>query len=349
VSGVRFRGRARGRWAALVLACVASVAHAAKTDIVYMRNGDHLTCEIKNLERGQLRLSTDDMGTINVQWGHVARVISSARYIVELQDGSRLQGSLADTSSEGKLLLRGESSERLLDIQDVVWIDPLKLDAERIKRWDGSVSVGFDAAKADSQNTLTMSFDARQRAEKHQINVNGSLYSNHRSDASDSVRINGGAVYRGLLKNRWFWAGIGTAERNDELGIDLRTLVGAGYGRFIVQTGRTLWSVTGGIAGTNEQRAGSQGAANNAEAFVGTDYEYFTYDTPKTKLTVSFAAYPSLTEGGRIRSDLNFAWNRELVKDFFVGLSFYYSYDSVPPDVGAKDDYGVVTSLGYSF
>jgi hypothetical protein len=156
-------------------------------------------------------------------------------------------------------------------------------------------------------------------------------------------------VYRGLLKNRWFWAGIGTAERNDELGIDLRTLVGAGYGRFIVQTGRVLWSVTGGIAGTNEQRAGSQGAANNAEAFVGTDYEYFTYDTPKTKLTVSFAAYPSLTEGGRIRSDLNFAWNRELVKDFFVGLSFYYSYDSVPPDVGAKDDYGVVTSLGYSF
>jgi hypothetical protein len=38
------------------------------------------------------------------------------------------------------------------------------------------------------------------------------------------------------------------------------------------------------------------------------------------------------------------------VSDFYLDLSFYQSYDSDPPDVAAeKTDYGVITSLGYSF
>ena len=41
---------------------------------------------------------------------------------------------------------------------------------------------------------------------------------------------------------------------------------------------------------------------------------------------------------------------REIVTDFYLDLSFYQSYDSDPPDAAAeKTDYGVITSLGYSF
>ena len=35
-----------------------------KTDIVYLRNGDRVTCEIKRLERGRLEVSTNGMGTV---------------------------------------------------------------------------------------------------------------------------------------------------------------------------------------------------------------------------------------------------------------------------------------------
>ena len=40
------------------LACSFPVL-ADKTDVVHLRNGDRVTCEIKKMERGQLKVSTD--------------------------------------------------------------------------------------------------------------------------------------------------------------------------------------------------------------------------------------------------------------------------------------------------
>jgi len=328
-------------------------ALAEKTDVIYLENGDRVTCEIKNLERGRLKVSTDSMSTVYIEWKDIVRVTSKELYIVEMQDGTRLEGRLGEPEAEHTLLVHSGESDtgesRLIDMSTVVWLDPLKLDASRIKRWDGSVSAGFDATKANSDKSLSASFDARRRAEDFQLNFNGSVYSRSQDDAEDSLRANLGGAYKGLLENRWYWAGLGSFERNDELGIDLRTLGGLGYGRFLVQTGRSLWAATGGLAVVNEQRAGDESAETNVEAFLNTEYEFFTYDTPKTTLTTSLTVFPSLTDGGRVRANLEFSLNRELISDLFVGLSFYDSYDSRPPEEGTENDYGLVTSLGYTF
>ncbi len=331
-----------------LLAC-AGPALAEKTDIVYLRNGDRVTCEIKKLERGRLKVSTDSMSTIYIEWKEILQVSSKALYIIELEDGTRLEGRLAETDTTSQLLLQGKAQEQLIDMTRIVWIDPLKLDANRIKRWDGSVSAGFDSSKANSDTSLSASFDARRRAEDFQLNFSGSIYSRSQDGAEDNLRANFGTVYRGLLEDRWYWAALGSLERNDELGIDLRTLGGGGYGRFLVQTGRSLWSVTGGLAVVNEQRAGDEAAETNLEAILNTDYEFFTYDTPKTTLTTSLTVFPSLTDSGRVRADLEFALRRELISDLFVELSLYDSYDSRPPVDGTENDYGIVTSLGYTF
>jgi len=333
----------------LVLLASAGTARAEKTDIVYMLNGDRVTCEIKNLERGRLKVSTDSMSTVYIEWKDIARVSSSALYIIEMEDGSRVEGRLADSDAEGQLLLRTEDKEQLVSMATVVWLDPLKLDARIIKRWDGSVSAGFDMTKANDNTSLSASFDARRRAETFLLNLNASVYSRSQTGTDDSFRAKVGGVYRGLLEDRWYWAGLGNLERNDELGIDLRTLAGAGYGRFLTQTGRTLWSVTGGLAVVNEQRAGEEAAETSVESFFSMDYEFFTYDTPKTTLTTSLTVFPSLTDGGRVRANLDFALRRELVKDLFIELSVYDSYDSRPPEDGTENDYGIVTSLGYTF
>ena len=54
-------------------------------------------------------------------------------------------------------------------------------------------------------------------------------------------------------------------------------------------------------------------------------------------------SYPSLTEWGRQRVQLNSSLKREIVKDFFVGLNVFDSYDSAPPNPdAAHNDIGVV-------
>lgn len=334
---------------ALALLLASGAALADKTDIVELLNGDRVTCEIKQLQRGRLKVSTDSMGTIEIEWKDIARVTSKELYVAELEDGTRVDGTLVANPGERQLLLDHDGERHAVDMAAVIWLDPLKLDEVIIKRWDGSVSVGFDTTKANHDTSITASFDARRRAEDFLLNFAGSVYSRSRDDVEDSLRASFSAVYKGLLEDRWYWAGLGGIERNDELGIDMRALAGAGMGRFLVQSGRSLWSLTGGLDAINEQRAGEESSESNIEVFLNTDFEFFTYDTPKTTLTTGLTIYPSLTESGRVRSDLSFSWRQELITDLFVELSLYDSYDSDPPAEGEKNDYGIVTSLGYTF
>ena len=338
------------RAAVLMLATVAALpAFAAKTDVIYLQSGDRITGEIKNLERGRLKLSTDSLGTIYIEWQDIARVTSPASFIVELANGRRARGSLVDAELDRQIVVRYRDRERVLEMAEVVWIDPLKLEGSIGDRWDGSFSVGLDIAKTNNDTSFSGNFDVRRRAEDYQLQFNGAASLRSQDGTEDRRRATLGGLYRRLLEERWYWALIGTLERNDELGIDLRSLAGAGYGRFLIQTSDTLWSGTGGLAVVNEQRAGDEDAENNVEAFLVTDYEYFLYDTPKTTLNTSFSVFPSITDAGRVRNELDFSLRRELIEDLFLELSLYGTYDNRPPDEGEKTDYGIVTSVGYSF
>lgn len=324
-------------------------AMAEKTDIIHMRNGDRITCEIKQLERGQLRVSTDGMGTVYIEWEDIAQIVSNQNYVIETENGERIEGALAMPEDEGILIVNNGVETLRLEMAEIVWMDPLKLSESRFKRWDGSVSAGFDRTKANSDTSISASFDARRRAEDFWLDFDGSLYSRSQDDAEDTLRATLAGQYRGLLEDRWYWAGVGSLERNDEQGIDLRSLAGAGYGRFLLQTGRTLWSATAGMVVVNEQRAGNESSETNLEGLLNMEYEFFTYDTPKTRLKTALTVYPSLTENGRVRTEADVALSHELIEDLFVEISIYDSWDSQPPSEGEKNDYGIVTSLGYTF
>lgn len=337
------------RLAVALFALLASPVFAAKTDTVYLVNGDRLTCEIKSLERGQLKVSTDSMGTVYLEWDDVLHVSSPAQFIVERVDGRRARGTLERTEADRELRVRYRDRERVLDMQEVVRIDPLKLEGSISDRWDGSVSIGLDVAKTNNERSFSGSFDAKRRAVSDQVLFNGSVFLDSQDNVESSQRITFASEYRRLLENRWYWAALGSLERNDELGIDLRTLLGGGYGRFLKQTNQSLWSMTGALAAVNEQRAGDESSETNLEAVLTTDYEYFIYDSPVTSLVTTFALFPSITDAGRVRSNLDFSARREVVSDLFFELSVYGSWDSRPPDAGEKTDYGIVTSVGYSF
>lgn len=333
---------------AIALAGLATTGHAGpKTDVIHLHNGDRITCEIKRLDRGRVEASTDGMGTVYIEWDDIARVESPMVFQVELESGKRLDGTLG-FGGDGTLLVREGETGRSVAMGQVVRIDPLKTTGSRLDRWDGSVSAGFDTTKASRTTSLTANADARYRGENYLVNLDAGLYAYSQDDAPDSTWANATALYRRLLEDRWFWALFGGAERNDELGLDLRIQGGAGGGRFLIQDSRRLWSAMAGLAASREQPI-DESASTEIAAMLGTTYEYFVYDTPKTTLNFQLAVFPYLTESGRVRASLDTGLRRELIEDLFFDLSFYGQYDSEPPDTGQETDYGLVTSLGYSF
>ena len=60
-----------------------------------MKNGDHLTGEIKGLSEGVLYLDMEYiLGTSSVQWSKVERLESKQLFLVKTEDGSVYTGTL---------------------------------------------------------------------------------------------------------------------------------------------------------------------------------------------------------------------------------------------------------------
>lgn len=85
--------------AALLAASLpAASCWAAKTDQVTLVNGDRITGEVKLIEQGRLVYSTDDLGTVRIEWDKVVQVVSQRSYEVELYDGSEPPAADAPSS-----------------------------------------------------------------------------------------------------------------------------------------------------------------------------------------------------------------------------------------------------------
>src|SRR5688572_19248827 len=83
-----------------------------KADIVEMKNGDRLTCEIKGLSGGVLYLSLDYVdGTVSVNWSKVARIESRRQFIVRTDDGLVYSGTLSTLRSAGSQITTLEVAE----------------------------------------------------------------------------------------------------------------------------------------------------------------------------------------------------------------------------------------------
>ena len=138
-------------------------------------------------------------------------------------------------------------------------------------------------------------------------------------------------------------------QENEELGLELRSLALAGFGRHAIQTNTMELNLYAGLAENREDFEGT-GLNNSTEALGGLQFALFKFDEPETDIKVNLLVFPSLSESGRVRAEFDASLRRELVKDFFWGISLYDSYDSEPLVEGSEtNDWGVNTSVGWSF
>src|SRR5262245_24538300 len=113
-----------------------AAAEAQKTDSVWIRNGDRITGEVKSLSRALLKYSTDDLGTIYIEWDHVERISSRATFEVQVRSGIKHYGPLG-LGPKGTLVLGLDT----LLLADIVTITPIKNTL--LARMDGYLDLGF--------------------------------------------------------------------------------------------------------------------------------------------------------------------------------------------------------------
>jgi hypothetical protein len=90
-------------------------------------------------------------------------------------------------------------------------------------------------------------------------------------------------------------------------------------------------------------------STQNIEALFTFETAFYTYDRPKTNFDINLK-YPSLSDTGRQRVQLDAGARREFWKDLFVALNLYNTYDNRPPNPEANtNDVGIVLSIGWTY
>lgn len=339
----------------ILLALAPYTALANKSDVVYLQNGDKITGEVKALFRSKLEFKTDHMGTVYIEWEDIREIISLTGQAVELTNGQRLYGPLTKPENidilvvktdAGPVGVKTEDVYRMYPVEAGFW-DRLDITASLGFSWDkgsnvGKYNIGIDTVYRRTESLTRANFNT----EITTVDFKGEDLENVRSSTTRTLLGGNHLIYK---QDKRFLVYFGNLEQNDELGINLRTTLGAGYGFIPIRSQSNWLSLAAGLD-INREIPNEGEAETNLEAAGMLTYEYYKYDSPERAFKFNLTLFPSITDPGRWRATFNSDFRLEIIEDFFWKLDFYATFDSDPISLdGSSSDYGVTSSVAYKF
>jgi hypothetical protein len=319
---------------------------SSKIDTIYFQSGDRITGEVKSLQNNQLKLSTSDGGTVNVEWNKIDSVKILNNMRVLLDDGRIRYGKILTAGEAGQCNIWSSEGDPLqIAMARIVSLSPLQNTF--MNRLTGSLSSGFSYMK--STEVLQMNFDGsvQYQAEKNTVELAYSGLFSQDSLMNRDQNQHGKITLFRVLPNNWFLVSNVSLESNSELELDLRTTLALGGGNSLVSNNFTRLNAAVGLQATRENSGGNY--QNNMETFLVANYSVFIYEAPKVSVNLSAQLIPSLTSLGRVRTSVNSSLNWEIFSDFYLKWSFYFNSDSQPLSETAEKYDWAVTLLGLEY
>ena len=153
-----------------------------------------------------------------------------------------------------------------------------------------------------------------------------------------------------MISQNWFGLTYLDFLNSDQQELDLRSTLGGGLGKKIIQTPRTSLNARFGGVYTHErysQNTSSEPVRSNGELLIGVNVSTFRFKT--TDVNSQVYVFPSMTDPGRVRVSSQSNLRFELLKDLYWNFRFYENFDSRPPVNASRNDLGITTSLGWTF
>jgi len=334
----------------LLLGLFSLPAVAEKTDVVILLNGNAVTGEVKSLEFGVLKYSTDSMGTVSIDWEDIVSVTSKQNLQIELPDGTRYFGEIMPTADPRVVRIVTLSNEYVIDANQIVRITPIETGESFLKRLDGSFSFGIQTQKASEITTSNLAADVSYRTRKYLLGLRAnSSITDQPTEPYTTARQSINFNYQRFHKNRWFTDWFTGWEQNDEQGIKGRSSVGGALGRYVLQTNKNQLSLTTGLQAAHTTYVSvDEEDTNTGEGRI--EIRYLRRNlAPESSFRITYTLYPLMEDLSEYRAESDMSFRREVFEDLFLELSVGYSYISYPPEGSSTTDYTATTSIGYSF
>ena len=215
-------------------------------------------------------------------------------------------------------------------------------------RFETALDFGYSMTQANEAKQLTIGGNLLYRDAHVVDTVLGNVFKSSQSNAPETQRWNLGNDFRYLLGDRWYANTTQDFLNSDEQGLDLRTTIGVGGGRYLLRSPSQYLAVGGGLAWTREDYTDPAiETKDSTEAYLGT--EFMTEKLKVADLVTRFTYYPSLTIDDRYRINYTFDLDFNLPGDWYIRTSLFENYDSQPPAGLSKNDWGWSNAFGFKF
>lgn len=325
----------------------------SNNDTVFMQNGDRLTGEIKSVENGILFLKTNfSNSTLQLDWLQVQGLQSAAMFEFEDKNENFYVGVIASDpateSPNGRIKVNVEDGSVVeLTLSDIIGIHELQ------RKLRGSLNLDLDAGitftQGNNQIQTTVQMVLQYSKPRHTWSLNTSSIFSGQSDGSNTSRQQIAVQGTRTISKSWESIGIASLLHDNELDLDLRGTLGGGLQRVFSKTNNKLLAVNAGLAYT---RADYSGAAEGTvqsigEAFGGLSFSIYRFGG--SALTSYVRIYPSFTDPGRFRVDVYGYWKWQLTDNLYWKLSTFNDFDNGAPLGVAENNFGLTSSIGWSF
>jgi len=317
-------------------------------DLIWLSTGDRVSGEIVGLDDSKLSVKTEFAGEISIDWAMVVRLKSQRDFSVEIGVGMWMEGRIERSEDEVRIV--SDSQEKVVAPEELTQIQHPEVPSGFWDVADFNIRLGTNITGGNSvlrQNSVGADFRHRTAKRKLTAEVRSII---SKEEDSDRINRNEAQIRADLyLRPRLFYYWIGAFESDEKSLLDLRLTGGGGIGWQLKKTASQDLSLRGGFNVIREHfRADDDNPATrttSTESMFGLEGERTAWGAT---LFVKASAHPSLQQrryrlvgdaGVRVRFTRFLSWS----------LSAFDRFDSSPPTNKKHNDFGIISSIGFSW
>ena len=281
-------------------------ATAVWADQVVLTNGDTITGSVIKKDGATLTLKSELLGVVTMPWPAVKSLKTDKELTVVLPGGETVTGTVATSGEELQVAARYAPLKEVAALRNAAeqraW-ERLQ-DPGLLQLWSGFFDLGLALARGNARtDTLTTSFAASRatRNDKTAVYFNQIRGTARVKGESSTIAsaIRGGWSYNRNVSPRLFVSTLNDYEHDRFQDLDLRFVLGGGFGYNAIKAENLQLDVNGG-ANYSRENFLSDIRRNSAEANFGNSLRYKLSGV--TTLTQSFRIFPNLTNRGEYRA-----------------------------------------------
>lgn len=336
---------------------------AARADIVTLKNGDRVTGAFVTVKDSKLELKSDVLGDLAIPVAQIATFSAAKPAVVVVKGQNPIQGQLElAPSGDWQITANGKpQTVAAVSVELIMPADAYEALANHTAKpwqdWKGTSSVGYNLLRGDQDTT---SFSATLNAVRERpgtpiftrhFRTDFTLTSllSHATQGAETITSN--TLSTNLREDYLFSPanfvfGLAQLDHVGAQGLYLRQTAGGGYGRTLIQSSRTSFSVLGGITYVHEKfftGAHDQAAAALVGEKLGVQI------SKRVRVDNNFNFYPNLTAAGQYRFDTNTTLAASLSKRFTLNTGFTDLFLSKPAAGSQQNNVAFTTGIGYTF